>query len=150
MLGGEHHGIGPVLLIARERRVAGNRRDAPATTPAGYLLGAFAKPRLSESARDLTHAVGTEVEGDHAVRRPDPRLLPHQRRLDELVSLATPVGIGDGLLATGRVVRRLPMHEHVVGPLGSIPAAVSVHRPVAAHDRADPRPGGAFEFPQEA
>ncbi len=148
MLGQEHDRVGPVLLVARQGRVARHRLPARAAIPARQVLVALAEAGLGERARDLAHPVGPEVERDHAVARAYARLLPDQRRLDELVCLTARIGLLDGCLARVGVERGAAVHEHVVGALGSLPAPVSVHRPVAPDDRADAGVAAGVELAQ--
>ncbi len=139
-LGDERHRVGPTFLVLGQRRVARHRAHRPCRSILEAAL-ALAEAGLGERARDLAHAVGTEVERDHAVARPYPGLLADERGLDELVGLPPLIGRAHGLLPAGGGVGRARVDEQVVRPLGALPAAVAVHRPVATDDRAHARPG---------
>ena len=118
-LGREEHGIRPVLVVLGHRRVAVDR------------------PLLDELAGDLAHAVGPEVESDHRVAGTDRRLLADRRGSDELVGLVALVRGPHGRLAGVGVVLGAPFEQEPHRLVGAVPAAVAVHREVAADDRAD-------------
>ena len=141
-------GLGDVELRAalarddrpdRDRRPL--RREGDRERPVLVVLGQrrVAVDDLGELRRDLAHPVGPEVEREHGVARPDPRLLPDRRRGDELVGLVALVGGLDRLpRRCRRGARRGPLAQQVDGLLGPVPALVAVHREVAADHRADP------------
>ena len=95
------------------------------------------KPGLGERADDLAHPVGAEVEAQHAVRGADPAPFADRGRPDELVGLAALVGGACGRWPVRRVVLGAAVDEQVIGVLGSVPAPVAVHRPVAPDDGRD-------------
>ena len=134
---GERHRVGPALLVLGERGQAPDRRPAFAPRPARQVLITLTEAGLGERTHELAHAVGAEVEAQHAVARPDPGLGADERRLDELVRLAPLVGVAHRLLAGLGAVRRPPLHEQLVRTSRAFPAAVAIHRPVAPDDRAD-------------
>jgi hypothetical protein len=153
VLGPERDGVLPALLVARERRQPPDGCGAAAPGPArklGLCAGPLAEARLGERAHELAHAVGAEVEAQHAVGRGvDAGLRADERRLDELVGLAALVGVAHGLLAALGAVRRPPVDEQLVRAPRAVPAAVAVHRPVAPDDRPDAGPLGGVELGQE-
>jgi hypothetical protein len=130
---GEHLGHRPlhVLLCEGDRArevvpVTGHRRQIE--TVRCQPFGELARP------------VRTEVEEDRRVLACEAR--PGQNdRLEELVGdfrVVTGPNRGHGLL------RLLPLagHDRREGTLCALPAAIAVHRVIAAHDGDDPRPFG--------
>ena len=87
-LGRERDRVRPVLVVLGHAGVALDRRRAAAVD--------LAERRIRERERDLAHAVGAEVERDHAVARSDARLVADRRGRDELVRLAALVGGAHG------------------------------------------------------
>ena len=65
--------------------------------------------------------------------------LADRRGLDELVGLVALVSGAHRLDAAVGVVLGTPVHEHVVGLLGALPALVAIHRPIAPDDGAHAR-----------
>src|SRR5262249_37621145 len=122
---------GPALLVLGHADVALDRRRAAAVD--------LAQLGIAQRARDLAHPVRTEVEGDHAVAGADARLGADRRGLDELVGLVAVVGGDHRRTAAVGVMLGATLTEEVVRLLDAIPAAVAVHREVAADDRADAR-----------
>src|SRR5262249_4515324 len=116
--GREGDRVGPALLVLGEGRQPLDRRRPAAPGPAGQLLirARLTEPRLGEGPDELAHAVGAEVEAQDAVAGTDARLLAYRRRLDELIGLATLVGLAHRLLSRVRAVRALAVREHVVRP----------------------------------
>jgi len=122
------------------RRVGGHRRDAHVRDAAA---GEAVERRLRKRLADLANAVRAEVEDEERValfdaRARRARLLLHHDRQDELVGLSRRIRIlhgGDG------IARRRPFAQHHRRPrlLRAIPAAIAVHRVVAADDRRDAR-----------
>ena len=114
----ERDRIAPVLVVLGQRRQVDVRADQLAQLP---------------------RAVGAEVEEDDGVALAHAALLPHQRRHDELVGLPALVCGAHGGLAGRRRVLGLALDDRVVRELRALPAAVAVHRVVAAADGRDPR-----------
>ena len=92
--------------------------------------------RSSERPHDLSHAVGAEVEAEHAVARPDAGRPADHAGVHELVRLARLVGLLDRRLGIGRGLSDA-VHHGIVGDLGAVPALVAVHRVVAPHHGGD-------------
>ena len=135
---GEHlrQNVGEILARERDRRgdVVGVLRHLHVVRKrrVGAPVEAV-EVGLRERPRELAGAVRPEVEEDRRVARPDPaaRGIADHDRLDELVGHAGGVARLDRL---DRVVgaRADAVHDRVVGPLRAVPAAVAVHRVVAA------------------
>ena len=124
-------------MAERDRGPLGREQDR--MRPVLVVLGHrhVAVDRLGQLLRDLPHPVGAEVERDHGVAGPDPRLVPDGRGRDELVGLVALVGRAHGRLAGVGMVVALAVDEQLDGLLGAVPALVAVHREVPSDDRAD-------------
>ncbi len=139
-LGGKGDGVGPRFVVLGEGGVLLDRLDAAAALPAGQRLGGgwaplggrVSKSPLGQRAGQLADAVGTEVEAEYGVPGADQALGPNRGGGDELVGLATRVGLLHGLHPRLRVVGCVTVDEQVVGGLDALPAAVAVHRVPAA------------------
>ena len=92
--------------------------------------------RVHDGAGDLTGAVGAVVEEDDAVVVADGALAVAHHRLHELIGDVGGVALCHGVHGIGVVVS-LAVHHGVVGHLHPLPALVTVHGVVAAHDRGD-------------
>ena len=92
---------------------------------------------LEQLLGQLARAVGAEVEEDRAVAVLEPRAAVDHDRLDELVGDARVVACPDGGDRVGGM-RALAAHDGGVRALGSLPALVAVHRPVAPGHGRDP------------
>ena len=135
---GEHLGQRRLRLVRRERDrvgplgpVAGQRDQLEL---GGVAAVELVEVPLGERHHQLAGAVGAEVEVEDDVAVGGAVVVADHGRLDELVGLAALVGLGDRL-GRGRRVQPLGVDDRVVGELGPLPAAVAVHRVVAARDR---------------
>ena len=92
---------------------------------------------VEQLLRELAGAVRAKVEEDRGVVLAEPRPAVEDDRLDELVRDVTLVACADG---GDRIlgVLAVALDDRVVGALGALPAAVAVHRVVAADDGRDP------------
>ena len=133
VVGGEHLGqrLRHVLLVERRR---------------GVEIGGVVRHRrhvvaaVEQQPRQLTAAVGSEVEEDRCVAVLESRCSRDDDRLDELVRHA---GLVAGTHRRDRIVR-LATHscgDRVERTLRALPALVAVHRVVATDDRRDPVAG---------
>src|SRR5581483_6766890 len=105
--------------------------------PGHHATRKLVELRLTERPRELAGAVGAEVEVQHGVAVGHPVVIADDGGLDELVGLVPFVGLRDGGLGR-RGVPALGVDDRVVCPRHSIPAAVAVHRVVAAAYGGDP------------
>ena len=123
------------LGVGRERHEVKIRADRPAE--------AFeARPRggpgigFRERLHELPPAVRAEIEEDGCVAVGEQRPAGEARRLDELVRDARRVRRVEHVHGA-RVDGAVAVGEQPVRPLGPLPAAVAVHRPVAPDDGRD-------------
>ena len=98
--------------------------------------------RIDQGAHDLPHSVGTIVEADDRVavlhRRDRLSILGDDHRQHELVGLARLVGLAN-CLEDVRLLRPLAEDDRAIRELGTIPAAIAVHREITARHARDLR-----------
>ncbi len=102
------------------------------------LRGKPEKSGSSMRAENFAHAVGAEIETQHAVAVFHAAIVADHRRHDELVELFVGIGVGDD----GRRVRKMRpfrFDDGVVGFADALPALVAIHGVVAAAHRRDPQ-----------
>ncbi len=93
--------------------------------------------RIEHRGQNFAHAIGTEVEAQHAVAILHAAIIADHRRQDELVELLLGIGVRDRRLRIGEM-RTLRHNDRIVGLLDALPALVAVHAVVAADHRGDP------------
>ena len=137
---GDHLGEGGVRLPRREGDrvgpavpVLGHRRHLER---AGAAAVELVEVRLAEGPGQLPCPVGPEVDEDERLIGLGAVVVADHDGLDELVGDLALIGLADRL--DGALGPRRPrVDDRVVGALGPVPAAVAIHPPVAAADRAD-------------
>src|SRR5262249_55646907 len=90
-----------------------------------------------ERGGHLTRAIGAEVEEDARIAVVHRTCLADDRRQYELIIVAALVSGTDRSFGAGSAMFGLAEREHVVRSVGTIPAAVAIHRVEAAADAGD-------------
>ena len=122
-------------LHVRHRGVILRHADVSKREEAVFALEA-GEVRVDKGAGDLAGAVGTEVEEDHRVVRLDLAASGAHNRHDKLVGHVVGVGVGHGLHRVA-ALHALAVYHRGIRLFDAIPAVVTVHGVVAAHDRRD-------------
>ena len=92
--------------------------------------------RVQQGGEDLAHAVGAEIEAEHAVAVAHALIIADDAGDDELVGHLAPVRVVDQARGVGEG-RALALGDGEVGLGDAVPAAVAVHGVVAARDGGD-------------
>ena len=123
------------------RLVLGHRHDVQvARTLAAVECERVELIAVDQGVGELTRAIGAEVEVDDHVAVADRAVdAVDDRRLDELVVLATGVAVRDGLLPAAGACRPRPCTIASYARCDTLPALVAVHAVVATADGCDPR-----------
>ena len=95
------------------------------------MRGKPEKSSIEHRAEDFAHAVGAEVEAQHAVAILHAAIAADRGGDDELVELLFGIGVSDRRLRVGKA-RPLGLDHRLVGLGDPLPALVAVHRVVAA------------------
>ena len=106
--------------------------------------------RVEHGGEDFAHAVGAEVEAQHAVAVVHAAIVADHRRQHELVELLFRIGVGNRRLRVGKA-RPFGLDHRVVGLGDALPALVAIHGVVAPdhgrdRDRLRQRGGEPFQI----